>query len=85
MLKITSVKYLRNYLIKISFVDGEKRTVDFLQYLNSSTNPEIRNYLCLENFKSFKIQNGDLTWGDFDLLFPIQDLYAGKVSAYILV
>lgn len=80
-IKLTSAKYLQNYEIKLLFEDGKEVIVDFYSFLNKSGNPEIKNYLNLEKFKNFKLENGDLMWGDFELLFPIQDLYDGKISA----
>ena len=81
ILEIVSIIYLHDYVLKITFKDGEIREIDFYDFLNSSTNTEIRTYLDLKKFKSFKNKDGELMWGDFDLLFPIQDLYDGKISA----
>lgn len=81
ILKIKSATYIKNYELLITFYDGKEVSVDFYDFLISSTNPQIRDYLNLEKFKSFKVKNNDLLWGDFDLLFPIEDLYSGKISA----
>jgi hypothetical protein len=81
ILKIKSAIYIKNYELLITFQDGKEVNVDFYDFLKSSTNPQIRDYLILEKFKSFKIKDHDLLWGDFDLLFPIEDLYSGKISA----
>jgi hypothetical protein len=80
-LKIKSAKYIKNYELMITFQDGKEVNVDFYDFLKTSTNPQILEYLRLEKFKSFKIKDNDLQWGDFDLLFPIKDLYNGKISA----
>ena len=80
ILKIKSVKYLHDYKLQITFQDGTEKKVDFKNFLNSSTNPEIRAYLDQDKFKSFSIKDGELMWGDFDLLFPIQDLYDNTFS-----
>ncbi|MEA9356601.1 DUF2442 domain-containing protein [Bacteriovorax sp. PP10] len=81
ILKIKSAIYIKNYELLITFQDGKEVNVDFYDFLKSSTNPQIRDYLILEKFKAFKIKDHDLLWGDFDLLFPIEDLYSGKISA----
>ncbi len=81
ILKIKSASYVKNYELRILFQDGKEVNVDFYDFLKSSTNPHIRDYLNLEKFKSFQIKDHDLLWGDFDLLFPIEDLYTGKISA----
>jgi hypothetical protein len=81
VIKINSATYIKNYELLITFQDGKEVNIDFYDFLKSSTNPQIRDYLILEKFKSFKIKDHDLLWGDFDLLFPIEDLYSGKISA----
>jgi len=30
-------------------------------------------------FKEFQIIDGNLNWNDYDLIFPIYDLYQGRV------
>jgi hypothetical protein len=80
-LAIKSASYINDYKISIIFKDGTERLVDFYDFLSHSGHPEIRKYLEMNRFKSFKIYNEQLMWGDFDLLFPIEELYSGKISA----
>lgn len=80
-IKLINAHYLKSYEIKLFFVDGKETIVDFNDFLNNSGNPEIRQFLNLDKFKSFKIKDGELMWGNFELLFPIHDLYQGKISA----
>ena len=30
--------------------------------------------------KEFKIINGDIDWNDFDMCFPVYDIYTGKIE-----
>ena len=53
--------------------------VNFEPFLSSSHNPMIRRYLDPEVFAKFSVQHGDLVWNDYDLCFPIVDLYEGQV------
>jgi hypothetical protein len=48
--------------------------------LSESLNPLIRKYLDLNEFKKFELDNGDLQWNDYDLCFPIADLYENCIS-----
>ena len=32
-----------------------------------------------EKFQGFRVEHGDLVWGDYDLCFPVADLYRGKI------
>ncbi len=78
-LNITNAKYINAYKIELEFNDGKIQVVDFAPFLNSSKHPEVRKYLDLKLFKQYKIIDGDLDWNDFDLIFPIWDLYQAKI------
>jgi hypothetical protein len=38
-----------------------------------------RKYLDKKLFRDFKIEYGDIIWNDYEMCFPIGDLYEGKV------
>ena len=78
-LSIKSAAYAGGYKLKLLFENGVERTVDFSEFLGKSQNPHIRKYLKTSAFKSFTIQNVDLQWNDYDLCFPLADLYEGKI------
>lgn len=78
-LSIVKASYLSDYKIELEFNDGKSQVVDFAPFLNSSRHSGIRKYLDLKAFKEFKIVDGDLDWNDFDLTFPIWDLYTNKI------
>lgn len=75
IISITKATYISDYILKITFSDGKHQDVDFYPFLNSSKHPENKKYLDKDIFKSFIVEDGELMWGDFDLLFPIWDLY----------
>jgi hypothetical protein len=52
---------------------------DFQSFLESSLHPSIRKYLDEKKFTQFKIVDGNLNWNDYDLIFPIDDLYKGNL------
>lgn len=76
---IEEAEYRGDYLIALRFSNGTERTVDFKPFLSQSLNPLIRRYLEGDIFKNFQIIYGDLVWGDYDLCFPIADLYEGTL------
>ena len=80
VITIISIEYIGEYKIKLSFNDNTIQLVDFFPFLNSSLNPLTRKYLTKQEFKKFKIDNGDLEWNDFDLCFPIADLYENNIK-----
>ena len=67
------------YVLRLRFADGKTVTVDFGPFLRQSGHPEIRKYLKPGLFKSYRLERGELMWGDFDLCFPIADLYEGRI------
>ncbi len=41
--------------------------------------PDIRKYQNKKLFKHFKVEHGDVEWNDYELVFPIYDLYQGVI------
>jgi len=79
-LKINSAKYLSDFAIRILFNDGTEKVVDFKPFLSKSLHPSIKKYLDEKMFSKFSLLDGNLNWNDFDLIFPIGDLYNGKID-----
>ncbi len=80
ILKIESAKHISGHRLLLTFSDGKEQAVDFGHFLEHSQHSEIRKYLNLRNFKTFTVENGELMWGDFDLIFPIMDLYENRLD-----
>jgi hypothetical protein len=79
-LKIDSAKYLSDYAIRIKFNDGKEKIVDFKPFLSKSVHPSIKKYLDENMFSSFSLTDGNLNWNDYDLIFPLDDLYKGQID-----
>ena len=78
-LEIVRAEYLSGYKIRLAFNDGMVRVMDFEPFLRQAMNPDITKYRQLRNFKKFHLHYGDLMWGDFEMIFPIMDLYRGNI------
>ncbi|MEI6175214.1 MAG: DUF2442 domain-containing protein [Bacteroidota bacterium] len=78
-IQIKSARYIGDFAIRVSFSDGFNRLVDFKPFLETSLHPSIRKYLDEAKFKNYEIVDGNLNWNDYDLIFPIEDLYEGKL------
>ena len=76
---IDEVSYVENYVLRLTFSDGHEQIVDFEPFLRQSHNPHIQKYLDQALFQQFALAEGDLFWNDYDLCFPIADLYEGRV------
>jgi hypothetical protein len=76
---IKSSRYIGDFAIRIYFSDGVSKLVDFKPFLESSLHPSIRKFLDESKFKEYKIVDGNLNWNDYDMIFPIEDLYQGRI------
>jgi hypothetical protein len=77
ILKATQVDRHR---IELHFDDGTVQTVDFYPFLARSRHPDIRAFLEPARFAAFRLEHGELVWGDYDLCFPIADLYRNRID-----
>lgn len=80
-LKIEKATYIDGFRVSIVFNDGNKNTVDFKEFLDTVNGGFWAKYKKPSVFKKFTIENGNLVWGkDWDLIFPITQLYKGKIK-----
>ena len=79
-LKIDSAKYLSDYVIRLRFSDGKEKLVDFKPFLSKSLHPSVKKYLDENKFSNFSLTDGNLNWNDYDLIFPLSDLYNGRIG-----
>ncbi len=78
-ISIKSARYIGDYAIRVFFSDGIVKLVDFKPFLESSLHPSIRKYLNEDIFRNYQIIDGNLNWNNYDLIFPIEDLYEGEI------
>lgn len=79
LISIEQAVYDGDYRIRLFFNDGSEQTVDFAPFFMASKNPQIRKYLDPQRFQHFTVEYGDLLWEDYDLCFPIADLYDNNI------
>ncbi len=79
LIEIKLANYIGDFAIRLFFSDGIMRLVDFKPFLENSLHPSIRKYLDENRFKLFEIVDGNLNWNNYDLIFPLEDLYIGKI------
>jgi hypothetical protein len=77
--EVKEAEFEGSYKLTLFFSDGTSQLVDFRPFLEKSQHPSIRKYLDSKKIKNFKIIDGNLNWNDYDLIFPIADLYKGKI------
>ena len=78
-LSITEADYIGDFAIRLTFNDGHRKLVDFKPFLEHAKHPAIKKYLNEDQFKTFQIEDGNLDWNDFDMCFPMEDLYRNSI------
>jgi hypothetical protein len=79
-IRLLAAKPAGAFKLRLAFADGKVTTVDFGPFLRASRHPDIRRYLKKTNFSRHTITGGQLHWNDFDLVFPLADLYDGNIA-----
>jgi len=81
LIRIIKAEYAGDHKVKLFFSDRTQRVVDFGDFILGSTYQVFNQYKDLKKFRKFKIENGNILWGkDWDLIFPLEQLYKGKIS-----
>ena len=78
-ISVVTAIFIGDYAIRIFFNDGISKLVDFKSFLEKSSHPSIKKYLDEDKFKQFKVIDGNLNWNDYELIFPVADLYNGSI------
>ena len=80
-ISVIEVNYKEAFKLEIVFNDNKKKVIDFESFLLSHNHPQFNKYKKENNFKRFKIENGNIVWGNnWDMIFPVYDLYKGKIN-----
>jgi hypothetical protein len=79
-ISVTAAQSLDEFRLRIAFSDGVVQEVDFRGFLQRSNHPEIRAFLDAKKFNTYSVQDGDLVWGDWELCFPVMDLYQNNIE-----
>ena len=81
-IKITKVDHLHDFILKLTFNDEKVQEVDFRPFLENAQHPEIAKYLDINLFMQYELADGDIIWNDYDLVFPIWDLYSNSLTPF---
>lgn len=67
--------------VMLTFSDNTTQVVDVGEYIRNHPHPQYNKYLNPSKFRKFEIENGNIVWGrNWDLIFPIEQLYEGKIA-----
>lgn len=56
---ITNAEIIKDYLMKITFDDGESKTVDMKKFIRDGVSSELKD---MNYFRRFKVEHGYITW-----------------------
>lgn len=79
-INIVAAEPVGDFQLRLSFDDGVEQIVDFKPFLSRAQHPDIRAFLDPERFAAFRIEYGELVWGDYELCFPVIDLYRNRID-----
>lgn len=80
-MKITSFQIIKPYQIKVLFEDGKSVIADLEEFLRTSTNPLITQFLDIKKFYDVNVDDfGVLVWGDDDMDINPLKIYEGYYS-----
>lgn len=77
--KVVKAELLSDFKIFLIFDDSHQQIVDFYDFLRFSKHESTRKFLNQALFQNFSIVNGNLNWNDYEMCFPIWDLYIGNI------
>jgi hypothetical protein len=79
---VENATYVDTYKVSIEFNDKTTQIVDFGSFLVKHPHPGYDKYKDIQLFKQFKIEAGNLVWGEnWDLIFPVSQLYKGRIKS----
>jgi hypothetical protein len=79
LLVVSKATYIGDFVVRLSFSDKTEKLIDFKAFLSHAPHPLFLKYQDEKTFKKFKIVNGNLNWNDYEMIFPIEALYEGKI------
>ncbi|MBV2129993.1 DUF2442 domain-containing protein [Arsukibacterium indicum] len=78
-LSVVNVKHITGHILDITFSDGYNAVVDFAPFIFSVGHPDYEQYKKLDNFLAYKLDDGNLNWDDYTMIFPVEDLYHNRL------
>jgi len=79
VINVVAAEIVGDLQLRIRFDVGTEQTVDFRPFLTASPHPDIRAWASPERFSQFRVENGELLCGDYELCFPVMDLYPDRI------
>ena len=79
IINVANAEHVGGYCLRLQFDDGTEQIVDFGPFLRDAQHPDVRAFLAEEKFLHYRIDHGNLIWGDYELCFPVTELHANAI------
>ena len=80
-LKIIGAENMGDLKVLLTFNDNKTTLVDIGEFIKKNPHPQYNKYLDPRKFRKFHLENNNIVWGkNWDLMFPIEDLYNGHIG-----
>ncbi|MBK9325208.1 MAG: DUF2442 domain-containing protein [Thiobacillaceae bacterium] len=80
VINVVAAELVGELKLRVRFDDGTEQTIEFKPFLTASLHPDIRAWSSPERFSRFRVEHGELLWGDYELCFPVMDLYRNRID-----
>jgi len=78
-LSIVKADYVNGFKVLILFSNRKQKIIDFYPLLAKTLKGYYTKYLLPANFKKFTVSNGNISWGNNEVvIFPVSFLYNSK-------
>ncbi len=78
-LSVSSARHIKSHILELTFNDGHVQVLDFAPFIFSNGHPDYEKYKSESEFLTFHLIDGNLNWDDYTMIFPVEDLYKGKI------
>lgn len=78
-LSVVNAQHITGHILDITFSDGHNAVVDFAPFIFSAGHPDYEFYKKLDNFLAYKLDDGNLNWDDYTMIFSVEDLYHNRL------
>ncbi len=80
-LRIIEARAIGNLTVELLFSDNKRQLVNIGEFIRLHPHPQYNKYLDEDEFAKFTIDDGNIVWGeDWDMVFPIEQLYSGEIA-----
>ncbi|MCA6058834.1 DUF2442 domain-containing protein [Thalassolituus sp. ST750PaO-4] len=78
-LSVLKATHVTGHILEIEFSDNHVSVVDFAPFIFSDGHPDYDVYKDISRFVQFDLLDGNLSWDDYTMIFPVEHLYENKL------